>query len=137
MQPQQENTITIEEQTITNYIIDGVILGYEFRIRYLSEHKNSLKWIDNLEIRIDGESISPKTMYIYLNNQSYFLEELLHQPVCWVSNCEAIITILKKGGIIKGMHAVCVELSCGYKEENDRDKDARVLLSASKSLIAE
>lgn len=111
MQFQAFNKILLEEQTITNYVVEGVILGYEFKIRYPSYRGTFLSCIEKLEFKIDGETINPNTIYFTLNGKQYLIDELKDQyKEYWYILDEATITVLKKGGIIKGMHTLTVDM---------------------------
>jgi len=111
MKFQAYNKILIEEQTVTNYVVEGVILGYEFKIRYPSYRGTYLSCIEKLEIKIDEEPVNQGIIYFSLNGKQYLIDELRDQyKEYWNILDEATITILQKGGIAKGIHTVSVEM---------------------------
>lgn len=138
MQDQEQNGILIEEQTITNYIIEGAILGYEFKIRNSSESGIYLNCIEKLECNIDEQRIDTGSIYFTLLGKKYAIEELKKQEKqIWDSNGEGTITVLKKGGIVKGIHTITMNLLQHIPSLEQRGEFSTIVRATSKTLIAE
>lgn len=111
MRHQEFNRILLEEQLITNYTVNGVILGYEFKIRYPSWRGTYLSCIEKLEFRVDQELINPGDIYFTLKGVHHCLRDLKNlYKEYWYILDYATITVLKKGGIAKGIHELSVEM---------------------------
>ena len=138
MQFQAYNKILLEEQTITNYIVEGIILGYEFKIRYPSYRGTFLSCIEKLEFKIDGEPINPKTIYFSLQGKQYIIDDLQDQyKEYWDVLEEATITVMKKGGIIKGIHTITVAVQHRIPYETHCGSYLTISSVAARALMAE
>ncbi len=138
MQFQAFNKILIEDQTITNYVVEQVILGYEFKIRYPFFRGNYLSCIEKLEFKMDGEKLNKEFIFFTLNGKQYLLKELKDQyKEYWYVLEDATITVIKKGGIVRGNHTITVEMR--HKLPYRRIREECQILSnvAERTLMAE
>lgn len=111
MQKQELDQLLLEEQTITNYTVAGIILGYEFKLRYPLWRGTYLSCIEKLEVTVDQGVLNPDSIFFTLNDKKFLIEELsLFYKEYWYVLKEATITVMKKGGITKGNHEVTVTL---------------------------
>lgn len=138
MQIQEINQILLEEQTITNYIVEGIILGYEFKIRYPFWRGTFLSCIEELKFKVDQEEINTNCIYFTLNGRKYNIEEL--KELCkeyWFILDYATITVLKKGGIAKEIHEIAVEMLHRIPYEKHNGCYQVVKSRVTRSLMAE
>jgi hypothetical protein len=138
MQLHALNQILLEEQTITNYIVEGIILGYEFRIRYPFWRGTFLSCIEQLIFKVDQEEINLNDIYFTLNRRKYYVEELkeLYKEY-WFILDYATITIVKKGGISKGIHEITVEMHHRIPYEKQHDRYQVMQNRVTRALMAE
>lgn len=138
MKFQAYNKILIEEQTVTNYVVEGIIMGYEFKIRYPSYRGTYLSCIEKLEIKIDEEPVNQRIIYFSLNGKQYLIDELKDQyKDYWNILDEATITILQKGGITKGIHMVSIEMCHRIPYAENNGKYLILSSAAARPLMAE
>jgi len=138
MQIREYSQILLEEQTITNYIVEGIILGYEFRIRYPFWRGTFLSCIEQLKFKVDQEEININNIYFTLKGRRYYVEELkeLYKDY-WFILDYATITVIKKGGITKEIHEITVEMLHRIPYEKHKDSYQVVESLVTRSLMAE
>ncbi len=106
---QAYNKILICKDDIENVVVEGVTIGYEFKIKYPSYRGVFLSCIEDLRFKMDGEDIDRKDIYFYLNGKQFLLDEL---PECfkeyWFVREKATVRVMKSGGIAPGEHSLNV-----------------------------
>ena len=106
---QAYNKILICKDDIENVVVEGVTIGYEFKIKYHSYRGVFLRCIEDLRFKMDGKDIDRKDIYFYLNGKQFFLDEL---PECfkeyWFVREKATVRVMKSGGIAPGEHSLNV-----------------------------
>lgn len=106
---QAYNKILICKDDIENVVVEGVAIGYEFKIKYPSYRGVFLSCIEDLRFKMDGEDIDRKDIYFYLNGKQFLLDEL---PECfkeyWFVREKATVRVMKSGGIAPGEHSLNV-----------------------------
>ena len=106
---QAYNKILICKDDIENVVVEGVPIGYEFKIKYPSYRGVFLSCIEDLRFKMDGEDIDRKDIYFYLNGKQFLLDEL---PECfkeyWFVREKATVRVMKSGGIAPGEHSLNV-----------------------------
>lgn len=106
---QAYNKILICKDDIENVVVEGVTIGYEFKIKYPSYRGVFLSCIEDLRFKMDGEDIDRKDIYFYLNGKQFLLDEL---PECfkeyWFVREKATVRVMKSGGIARGEHSLNV-----------------------------
>jgi hypothetical protein len=138
MQVQEFEQILLEEQTITNYMVEGIILGYEFKIRYPFWRGTYLSCIERLEIIIDQEVLNQDNIFFTLNEKKFLIEELgAFYKEYWYVLEDATITVLKKGGITKGLHEVNVTMQHRIPYERQQDGYRSITNTITRTLMAE
>lgn len=111
MQFQCYNKILICDQTIKNFEVEGITIGYQFQIRYPSYRGTFLSCIEKLEFTMDGEMIDQSKIYMELNGKQFLIEELKDQyKEYWFVLDKATIIVLENGGISKGQHELTVDM---------------------------
>jgi hypothetical protein len=138
MQIQELDQILLEEQTITNYRVEGIILGYEFKIRYPFWRGTYLSCIEKLEVIIDQEILNQDNIFFTLNNKKFLMEELkVFYKEYWYVLEDATITVIKKGGITKGLHEVTVTMQHRIPYDRKADGYRCNTNSITRTLMAE
>lgn len=106
---QAYNKILICKDDIENVVVEGVTIGYEFKIKYPSYRGVFLSCIEDLRFKMDGKDIDKKDIYFYLNGKQFLLDEL---PECfkeyWFIREKATVRVMKSGGIAPGEHSLNV-----------------------------
>lgn len=106
---QAYNKILICKDDIENVVVEGVTVGYEFKIKYPSYRGVFLSCIEDLRFQMDGKPIDKKDIYFYLNGKQFLLDEL---PECfkeyWFVREKATVRVMKPGGIAPGEHKLNV-----------------------------
>ena len=111
MQFQAYNKIMICNETIKNFVVEGIKLGYQFQIRYPSYRGTFLSCIEKLEFCIDSKKIDSSKVRININGKQFLIEELKDQyKEYWFILDRAMITVMQDGGISKGEHKVTVDM---------------------------
>ena len=111
MQFQAYNKILICKDTIKNYEIGGVKLGYQCHIRYPSYRGTFLSCIEKLEFSMDGKKINAESIRFDLNGKQFLMSDLKNQyKEYWYVMDKATVTIFENGGISKGEHKLTVDM---------------------------
>lgn len=106
---QAYNKILICKDAIENVVVEGVTVGYEFKIKYPSYRGVFLSCIEELRFAMDGEPIDKKEIYFYLNGKQFLLDELKECfKEYWFVREKATIRVMKPGGITPGEHSLNV-----------------------------
>lgn len=104
---QAYNKIFLCKEEIRNVEVEGIVIGYEFKIKYPSYRGTFLSCVEKLKFKIDEEEISKDNIYFFLNNKQFLLDEL---PECfkeyWFVRDKATVRVMKSGGISSGEHKV-------------------------------
>lgn len=128
----------LEDQTITNYVVKGIILGYEFKIRYPSWRGTYLSCIEKLEFRLDREVIDRGAVIFSLNNKQYLPGDWdgLYKEYWYVLDY-GTVTVLKRGGIPKGIHEITVDMFHRVPYGKGEDRYRVIESVVTKALMAE
>ena len=111
MQFQAFNKILIGDQKILPFQVEGVTLGYEFRIRYPSYRGTFLSCIEKLDVYMDGKQVDPRRMYFKLNGREYTLDEIRDQyKTYWYVLDYATITVMSGEELSSGEHDLTVDM---------------------------
>lgn len=103
------NEIMICKQPVRNMIVAGIVIGYEFQIKYPSYRGCFLSCIEDLFFEVDGERLPETEVFFSLNGKEFTLGELpdLFREY-WFIRQPAVIKVLKSGGLSKGDHSIRV-----------------------------
>ena len=111
MQFQAFNKILIGDQNLESYEVEGVTLGWQFRIRYPSYRGTYLSCIEKMDIFLDGEKVDPSKITFCLNGMEYTMAELKDQyKAYWFVLDYASIRVLSDTELKKGSHQVTVDM---------------------------
>ena len=106
---QAYNKILICKDDIKNVAVDGVVIGYQFKIKYPSYRGAFLSCIEALKFKLDGQEIPAGQVTFHLNGKDFLLSEL---PECfkeyWFVRDAATVFVRQSGGIQPGEHTVNV-----------------------------
>ncbi len=106
---QAYNKILICKDDIQNVTVDGVTIGYQFKIKYPSYRGVFLSCVEDLRFKLDGEAIPASKVTFKLNGKDFLLSEL---PECfkeyWFVRTPAVIFVRQDGGIAPGEHSLNV-----------------------------
>lgn len=106
---QAYNKILICKDDIKNVAVDGVVIGYQFKIKYPSYRGAFLSCIEDLKFKMDGQEIPAGQVTLHLNGKDFLLPEL---PECfkeyWFVRDAATVFVRQSGGIQPGEHTVNV-----------------------------
>ena len=105
------NEILICDKPITNVVVAGITVGYEFQIRYPSYRGCFLSCIENLHFTVDGQELDNTYVYFGLNGKQFTMDELpeLFREY-WDVMTPAVIRVMAPGGIAKGEHEIGVSM---------------------------
>ena len=103
------NEIMICKAPIRNTVVEGTVIGYEFRIKYPSYRGCYLSCIEDLFFEVDGQRLDKTEVFFGLNGKQFTLDELpeLFREY-WFVNSPATIRVLEAGGIAPGEHSLRV-----------------------------
>ena len=103
------NEIMICNTPIRNVPVSGIVIGYEFRIKYPSYRGCFLSCIEELLFEVDGQRLSETEVLFCLNGKQFTIRELpdLFREY-WFIRDPAVIRVLKPGGLAKGEHSIRV-----------------------------
>ena len=103
------NEIMICNTPIRNVPVSGIVIGYEFRIKYPSSRGCFLSCIEELLFEVDGQRLSETEVFFCLNGKQFTIRELpdLFREY-WFIRDPAVIRVLKPGGLAKGEHSIRV-----------------------------
>ena len=106
---QAYNKILVCDDNMVNVIVDGVKIGYEFKIKYPSYRGVYLSCIEQMAIDVDGRPISKNNIFILLNGKQFLIDELpeLFKEYWYISD-KATIRVIDPDGIAVGDHNVRV-----------------------------
>lgn len=111
MQFQAFNKILIGDQRLERFDVDGVYLGWKFRIRYPSYRGTYLSCIEKMDIYLDDEKIDPARITFALNGIEYTMDELKDQyKAYWFVLDYAEIRVLQDAEPQEGPHKVTVDM---------------------------
>lgn len=70
------NALMVVDEDLHNIQVEGITVGYEFKLQYPSYRGTFLSCIESLEICVDQEAVDPDTIGFVLNGKEFLLEEL-------------------------------------------------------------
>ena len=106
---QAYNKILICKDDIKNVTVEGLVIGYEFKIKYPSYRGAFLSCIEDLKFKMDGEEIPAEKVTFHLNGKDFLLSELAECfKEYWFVRDKATIFVRQDGGISRGEHTLNV-----------------------------
>lgn len=106
---QAYNKILICKDDIENVVVEGVTIGYQFKIKYPSYRGAFLSCIEELKFKIDGEEIPKEQISLHVNGKDFLIDEL---PECfkeyWFVRDKGTVFVRQSGGITPGEHELNV-----------------------------
>ena len=106
---QAYNKILICKDKIKNVKVEGVTIGYEFKIKYPSYRGAFLSCVEDLKFKLDGEDIPASQVSFRLNGKDFLLSELAECfKEYWFVRDPATIFVRQDGGINPGEHKLNV-----------------------------
>lgn len=111
MQFQAFNKILIEDQKIRQFTVDGIPMGWEFRIRYPSYRGTYLSCIEKFDLYLDGEKVDPKNMVFILDGKEYLMEQMKDQyKTYWFVLDYATLRVITGEVLPAGLHDVTIDM---------------------------
>ncbi len=111
MQFQAFNKILLEDQTLEPYRVLGIVIGYQFQIRYPSYRGTFLSCIEKLDFYMDGHQIDPASIRFELNGKEYLLDEIKDQyKTYWFVLDYATIKVITDEILTPGVHDITVDM---------------------------
>ncbi|HHV12478.1 MAG TPA: hypothetical protein GXX75_19570 [Clostridiales bacterium] len=105
------NRILVSDEDITNITVEGIEIGYEFKLQYPSYRGTFLSCIEKLEIRIDNQLIETPRIGFYINGKEVLINELAELfREYWFITDFAVLRIYGEGLEIGTKHKVEVLL---------------------------
>jgi len=106
---QAYNHMLIVDQPIRNITVKDVTVGYEFKLQYPSYRGTFLSCIEDLVIKVDGETLENQDTVFILNGKQFLLSELCECfKEYWFVLDYAVIRVMLPGGLETGKHTVNV-----------------------------
>ena len=106
---QAYNKILICKDDIKNVTVEGVTVGYEFKIKYPSYRGAFLSCVEDLRFKMDGQDIPAAQISFRLNGKDFLLSELKECfKEYWFVRDPATIFVRQEGGIQPGEHSLNV-----------------------------
>lgn len=103
------NKIIFCDDNIKNFVVEGITVGYEFKIKYPNYRGTNLSCIEHLDFEVDGELLPRDSVYFLLNGKQFLLDELPELfKEYWFILEPATIRVMLPGGISAGEHSVRV-----------------------------
>lgn len=99
------------DDSLTHLYADGERIGFEFDVRLSYYRGLFLSCVDSFGLEVDGERYSNDNITFSINGKSFGVNQLnLFASEFWDLLQSARITVLKKGGLAQGEHALKLEL---------------------------
>jgi len=97
------------EQGFKNVSEKGQITGFQLLLRIANWRGLPLSLIEDVRVRVDGESFPRDAVRVAVGGHSFTLDEMVtRSDVRWQFDELAVITIRRAGGLTLGMHEVAV-----------------------------
>lgn len=90
---------------------DGQIIGFQFEMKAQYYRGMTLSIVRKLEVEIDGEAVAKDDIRFSVNGETFTLEEMrtvIDSDYRWEFGDFATISVLRDGGLSKGIHHVKV-----------------------------
>jgi len=96
------------EGTCRNYVVNGVVEGFEMKTRITYYRGVPCSMIHCIEVEVDGEKVDESQIRFSPNQEDFFtVNELTTLPTYkWEYGEEAIVRVKKQGGLDDGEHEV-------------------------------
>ncbi len=96
------------EGTCRNYLVNGVVEGFEMKTRITYYRGVPCSMIHCIEVEIDGAKVDESQILFSPNQEEFFtVNELTTLPTYkWEYGEEAIVRVKKQGGLDHGEHEV-------------------------------
>jgi len=99
------------EDGFGNYSVNGNVMGYTVRIRHNRYRSAILSCIEELQLKVDGQTVDPLDIAFCLNNKEFMIAQLKDQYTeYWYILDKAELRVMKSGGLPKGEHRVDLAL---------------------------
>ncbi|MDT8860209.1 DUF6379 domain-containing protein [Alkalihalobacillus sp. MEB130] len=104
------DTYMICEDGFSNVIENGVVIGFQLKIRIANYRGYILSQIEDIKIKVDGDEIPRKDIRFFLDDRTYTLDEMENvYDDRWEIKQIATIICLKQGGLSEGQHEITAE----------------------------
>lgn len=98
------------EQSLKNVVESGSVAGFQFKARLPYYRGLGLSMIENLAVSVDEHKFPRQAIRITLHGNRYSLEEMEQEyEDRWEFGEEGIVTVLKPGGLARGLHKIEME----------------------------
>jgi Domain of unknown function (DUF6379) len=97
------------EQGFKNVSDKGQVTGFQLRLRIANWRGLPLSLIEDVRVRVDGESFPRNTIQLAVGGHTFTLDEMIpRSDVRWQFDEIATVTVRKPGGLAPGVHDVAV-----------------------------
>ncbi len=104
-------TATLVRDSLVNRVIEGCCTSYEFEIGALSYRGVWISTIEDIEVKVDGETIPYSNMMFFCNGLNYPIPDMgKHSECFWGIKDRACLRIYRPGGLPKGTHRVSITI---------------------------
>jgi len=95
------------EDGFENVTEDGVVTGFQFKVRITYYRGVVLSLIEGFEVTVDGETFDRDAITFTVRDRTYTLDELEEDGVTrWEFGEKATLTVQKPGGLAPGEHTI-------------------------------
>jgi len=85
------------------------VVGFQFNIRTTYYRGTYLAIISGLDVSVDGETFAPEQLRVSFGGRDYTLDEMTGEETArWEFGAAATVTVLKKHGLLPGLHEISV-----------------------------
>lgn len=91
---------------------NGKIVGYQFQFKAQYYRGITLSIVRDIKVKTDGEDAARENIRFTVNGETFTLEEMrtvVDPDYRWEFGDYAAVTVLKDGGLTKGMHHINAE----------------------------
>jgi Domain of unknown function (DUF6379) len=97
------------EQGFKNVSENGQVIGFQVGLRIANWRGLPLSLIEDVHVRVDGESFPRDAIRVAVGGQSFSLDEMTtRSDVRWQFDEIATVTVRKPGGLTQGIHEIAV-----------------------------
>jgi hypothetical protein len=97
------------EEGFKNVSEKGQVTGFQLRLRIANWRGLPLSLIEDVRVNVDGVSFPRDSVRVAVGGHIFTLDEMIpRSDVRWQFDELATVTILKPGGLARGMHEVAV-----------------------------
>ncbi|MEF2978442.1 C-glycoside deglycosidase beta subunit domain-containing protein [Subtercola sp. YIM 133946] len=97
----------IDATSVRNITTDGVVNGFEFAVRIGYYRGLAISMVEPFDVVVDGVAIDGSEIRFTVAGQTFTYEEMeTRADVRWEMVDDAIITVLRPGGLAPGEHTI-------------------------------